>query len=260
MNFLESDFYITKPLLAIHVPFGTGEPIHNNRPSHGIAFFADGEHRYTFYGNKAISCKKGDIIYMPQSSDYTVLQQTGTPNAPKNIFAINFLISSDEHFEPFKIKAKNPAKIQACFEAAEKSWVKKGVGYKDEVLSDLYKILSVMKKDCRLGFGSNRHREIILPAINYIRNNYTSEKISADRLAAECGISVSYLRRLFAECCGVSPIEYTVNLRLEYAKELIASKEFSVTAAAENSGFNDISYFSRAFKKHFGVSPSNVTE
>ena len=183
---------------------------------------------------------------------------TGCPSLHNNIFAINFLISTDEKFEPFKITLKNPAKIEALFESAEREWVKKDVGYADAVYSDLYKILSLIKKDYRSEYYGSRYREIISPAISYIRNNYTTKKITAETLADVCGISVSYLRRLFSRCCGVSPIEYTINLRLEYAKEMIYSGDFSVTAAAEKSGFNDISYFSRTFKKHFGVSPTNL--
>lgn len=258
MNFLETAFYVTEPALAIHVSFGKGEPIHNNRPSHGLAYIADGEHLYTFEKKKKIICEKGDLIYLPQNSNYTVYQMTHNKNAPKNVFAINFLISTDEKFEPFKITLKNPAKIEALFESAEREWVKKDIGYADAVFSDLYKILSLIKKDYRSEYYGSKYREIISPAISYIRNNYTAKKITAETLADVCGISVSYLRRLFSRCYGVSPIEYIINLRLEYAKEMIYSGDFSVTAAAEKSGFNDISYFSRTFKKHFGVSPTNL--
>ena len=257
MNLLETDFYVTKPVLAIHVPFGKGEPVHSNRPSHGFAYFADGVYTYTFENKKTIVCKKGDLIYMPQYSNYTVTPQSHTEGAAKSIFAINFLISSGERFEPFKIAVKSPAKIEALFDSAEREWVKKDVGYADAVYSDLYKILSLIKKDYRSDYYGSRYREIISPAISYISNNYTTEKITAEALADVCGISVSYLRRLFSRCYGVSPIEYIINLRLEYAKEMIYSGDFSVTAAAEKSGFNDISYFSRTFKKHFGVPPTN---
>ncbi len=131
MNLLETDFYVTKPVLAIHVPFGKGESVHNNRPSHGFAYFANGVYGYTFENKKTIVCKKGDLIYMPQDSNYTVTLQSHTEGAAKNIFAINFLISTDEKFEPFKITLKNPAKIEALFESAEREWVKKDVGYAD---------------------------------------------------------------------------------------------------------------------------------
>ena len=125
MNLLETDFYVTKPVLAIHVPFGKGESVHNNRPSHGFAYYANGVYGYTFENKKTIVCKKGDLIYMPQNSNYTVNLQSHTEGAAKNIFAINFLISTDEKFEPFKITLKNPAKIEALFESAEREWEKK---------------------------------------------------------------------------------------------------------------------------------------
>ncbi len=260
MNFLESDFYVTKPVLAIHVPFGTHEPVHNNRPSHGVVFFAGGEHHYVFEKKKKITCKKGDFIYLPQNSSYIVTADGYAEKSAKNVFAINFLISLEEQFEPFKIVLKNPAKIQQFFESAEKNWVKKSIGYTDAVFSDLYKILQLLKKEYNSSYYGSKYKTLIFPAVNYISNNYLKEKITAEKLACMCGISVSYLRRLFNSCYGVSPIEYIINLRLQYAKELIVSGGFSVTAAAENSGFNDISYFSRAFKKNFGISPSKIIE
>lgn len=258
MNLLETDFYVTRPTLAIHVPFGTGEPIHNNRPSHGLAFFASGVYRYTFENTKTITCQKGDLIYMPQGSNYTVATQGHAEGAAKSFFAINFLISSNERFEPFKLPLKNPAKLGALFESAERAWIKKDTGYTDAVLSDLYGILSLLRKAYRSSYYGSRHKTLISPAVSYIGNHYTHEKISVEKLAALCGISVSYLRRLFGCCYGVSPVEYITNLRLAYARDLLCSAEFSVAAAAENAGFNDISYFSRTFKRHFGVSPANL--
>lgn len=258
MKLFETDFYVTGPTLSIHVPSGTGETVHKNRPSHGFAFFASGVCSYTFEDTKTLTCRKGDLIYMPQGSSYTVALQNHTDGAAKSVFAINFLISSDERFEPFKISLKNPAKIGALFEAAERTWVNKGPGYKDAVFSSLYQILLLLKKEYHKSYYGSKYKTLISPAIDYIGNHYTFEKISVEKLAALCGISVSYLRRLFGCCYGVSPVEYITSLRLVYARELLCSGEFSVTAAAEHAGFNDISYFSRTFKAHFGMSPANL--
>ena len=258
MNLFETDFYVTRPTLAIHVPFGTGETVHKNRPSHGFAFFADGVYSYAFENMKAITCRKGDVIYMPQGSSYAVTQQSHTDGAAKSVFAINFLISSDERFEPFRMSPKNPAKIGALFESAERTWVKKDPGCLDAVFSHLYGIISLLKKEYHSSYYDSKYKALISPAIDYIGNHYTFEKISVEKLAVLCGISVSYLRRLFGCCYGVSPVEYITSLRLAYARELLCSGEFSVTAAAEHAGFNDISYFSRTFKAHFGMSPANL--
>lgn len=57
-------------------------------------------------------------------------------------------------------------------------------------------------------------------------------------------------------CLGVPPTVYMLQRRLQHAYELIASQEFSATTAAAAAGFCDMSYFSRAFKKHFGIAPA----
>ncbi len=97
---------------------------------------------------------------------------------------------------------------------------------------------------------------IILPAIEYIHQNYTSENISAEHLANLCGISTAYLRRIFLNCKNVTPIKYINNLRLSRAKELIASDYYTVSKICELSGFGDESYFCRYFKKTVGMTPT----
>ena len=71
-----------------------------------------------------------------------------------------------------------------------------------------------------------------------------------------CGITPEYFRKLFCGFYGVSPIKYINALKLSRAEELLASQMYSVTEAAEMSGYTDMSHFSREFKKHTGMSPT----
>ena len=50
-------------------------------------------------------------------------------------------------------------------------------------------------------------------------------------------------------------MKYINELKIALSKDLLASRMYSVTDAAMQSGYNDISYFSREFKKSIGVSP-----
>ena len=77
-------------------------------------------------------------------------------------------------------------------------------------------------------------------------------------LAKMCNISEVYFMRLFLSEFGISATVYIRNKRLDFAKDLLDSGEYSVTDAAFISGFNDTSYFSREFKKRFGIVPSNA--
>ena len=70
-----------------------------------------------------------------------------------------------------------------------------------------------------------------------------------------CGITPEYFRKLFKSFYGISPLKYINNLKITHAKELLASGMYSVTEAALQSGYIDMSYFSREFKKASGNSP-----
>ena len=75
-------------------------------------------------------------------------------------------------------------------------------------------------------------------------------------ISESLGMSYEHLERVFKSCFGVSPLTYLNRLRIERAKNLLSSGRYTVSDAASAAGFNDGAYFSRAFRKYTGLSPS----
>ena len=77
-----------------------------------------------------------------------------------------------------------------------------------------------------------------------------------DRLADEMNISSTHLNRKIKAVTGMNTMSYVNNIKLNRAKKLLTSSGRSIGDIAMESGFGDFSYFSRSFKKEFGVTPS----
>ena len=92
-------------------------------------------------------------------------------------------------------------------------------------------------------------------SIRYINEHYT-EDISIKRLAEIEHYNVNYYYQWFKERTGTTPIEYIKKLRMEKAKELLESTDYSVLQIAEQVGYQFNSSFSRAFREFVGVSPA----
>ncbi|MEL7534180.1 MAG: helix-turn-helix transcriptional regulator, partial [Bacteroidota bacterium] len=71
-------------------------------------------------------------------------------------------------------------------------------------------------------------------------------------------LSATQLFRKMKALTGHPPMSFVRKIRLHKAKELLFSTELSVSEIAYDLGFSDPHYFSRAFKKEFGQSPSQV--
>ncbi|MFY0606509.1 MAG: AraC family transcriptional regulator [Cyclobacteriaceae bacterium] len=69
-------------------------------------------------------------------------------------------------------------------------------------------------------------------------------------------VSYSYFRKMFKLYTGIAPHQYSLDLKMMRAKELIVSSDRSVKEITYELGFESIHYFSRLFKKKTGVSPS----
>ena len=79
----------------------------------------------------------------------------------------------------------------------------------------------------------------------------------AKKYAAMLHVSVSRFHHLFKEAVGISPHAYYQNLRMENACGLLEGSRLKISAIAKSCGFEDALYFTQAFKRHTGMTPSN---
>ena len=81
-------------------------------------------------------------------------------------------------------------------------------------------------------------------------------KITVCEIAQTLYISDRYLYNLFVECEGMSPKQYLSNLRLQRACSMLRIGKYTITEVAISVGFNDVLTFSRFFKNHMKMSPT----
>lgn len=92
--------------------------------------------------------------------------------------------------------------------------------------------------------------------MRYLHVNYQSE-IKIDHIAMFLGISPAYMCRIFKQYTGTTIIRYANQLRCKKAISLM-KEGCSMAQAAGSVGYNDYTYFSRVFKKIYGISPREV--
>ena len=251
-NFMEQDMNITQISLACAVLAGKSTPVHRNRPYHGLAFYVGGKSIFDFNGTK-LQVEKNNIIYLPKQSDYTVEtieQEPGTV-----CYAINYDVSEKIHISPFVFSVKDANGVLKKFQNAERAWREKKNGFQMACKGELYRIICQLQREYALGYVPKDRSGKLLSALTRIHDSYTEGDILIAELAALCGMSETYFRRIFRKTKGVSPGTYIRNLKITRAKELLDSGMYSVSETAELSGFSDASYFSREFKKEVGISP-----
>jgi len=103
--------------------------------------------------------------------------------------------------------------------------------------------------------GSQR----IARTIRYLQENY-KQSIDVSSIAKFAGMGNSTLHHAFEKFVGQSPIQYLKKIRLHQARLMIVSHGLNASEAAYQVGYNNISQFSREFKRQFGFPPSHAAE
>ncbi len=125
--------------------------------------------------------------------------------------------------------------------------------YFSEILVHLSEIASKKYSD------TSDHPQSLSKILHYIKENYTSS-IQLEDIAEHTKMSKQYCMRLFKKHMHTTINDYILELRMKHAAYLLRSTSMNVNQAADYLGFSSVSYFSRTFKKYFGVSPSEYSE
>ncbi len=86
------------------------------------------------------------------------------------------------------------------------------------------------------------------------------ESVDQKDLAQRCGMTPFRFSRLFKDVVGVGFMEYILNKRMDFAKELLDNSQMPITSIGYEAGFKDPSYFARAFKQSCGCTPSEYRQ
>ncbi len=113
-------------------------------------------------------------------------------------------------------------------------------------------------------------RENFSPVTETVRadilKNLSNPSYYLDGELKKLPLNYDYIRKLFKKETGVTPREFLTGKRMELAAELLRSKitnrysKYTVSQVAEACGFSEPLYFSRVFKKYYGVAPSEYAQ
>ena len=129
--------------------------------------------------------------------------------------------------------------------------------YSQMLVSYLHQLfLSLAEEGTISTVSSARDAVIFRKAIGYLNYNLHQQP-TVSEIAHYCNISDASLKRLFEKYAGISVHKYLLKLKIKAAMELLEERE-SVANVAEKLGFTSQSYFSKAFKRETGMSPSEI--
>lgn len=100
-----------------------------------------------------------------------------------------------------------------------------------------------------------QQREEIRQTIEYI-DSHCAEELTVENMAKISCLSRSYFSYLFKSITGKTLVEYVTDKRMERVVEMLGKTELSVTEICYRTGFHNINYFNRVFKKVYGISPT----
>lgn len=145
-------------------------------------------------------------------------------------------------------------KLRGLFLQMEKLW-RTGKNNYYQCMALLYQIIdeTFNSESCYLP-KSKQVR--VQSAVEYINEHFSEYDFDYSQLALSCGISNTYLRKLFNAKFGIPPNKYIMNMRISYACDLLNSGLYAINEVACMSGYENVFYFSRVFKQTLGLSPS----
>lgn len=218
------------------------------RKYNGFLYIVRGDCHY-YHENGDFALSDGAMVYLPYGSKHTLIIESQEIVFYRIDFRLEIggemVLFSDT---PMKLCSHTPTEcVEAIGEMAEGYQFVQDSVAKAALLCRILKALD--------SAADTPMQNKLAPATAYLLEHLT-EKVSCAYLAKLCCLSTAQFYNLFHQMYGMPPLEYRNGLVIHRASLLLRDGGFSVTEVAEMLGFESVSYFSRFFKKHKGVSPT----
>ena len=184
-----------------------------------------------------------------------------------DICAVRYLapVAAQSLLLPCHIRKGHPAhpELMEIFNSINSVYENAAPGYELILKSLLLRTVAVLlpygKEERSRPQLQTEHMDKLKLVLEYISEHY-AEELSIAQLAKICFFSEYHFMRFFKKYMGMSCLEYIKDLRLEKAAELLSQGEAPVLDASLSSGFPNLSYFYREFKKKYGMTPKQFIE
>lgn len=218
--------------------------------------------------------EEGDILFVPPLFLHSItLGNNKKVSSETYVFHLKFLggnstdicstrylapIMNQEFSMPYVIKPNHPAyvSLRKIFNQINTTYDESIIGYelalKSFFLQTIFLLLQYSKKVAVS--ETEKVSDKIKNVLDYIELHY-SETITVSQLAKLCYFSDYHFMRFFKKHMNMTCVEYINNLRFEKAVELFEKGNSSIMEVSLSVGFHNLSYFHRAFKKKYRMTP-----
>lgn len=214
------------------------------------------------YGENTAMLHPGEIYIVPPRTPHAVKLTSGTVEYDVLMFDVRWFYNETQvcknslrsiydghaHFHMTTGDGDTVACFDSLFAVCEESSL--------EAVALVYRLLQLLLDRALSELSRTPKGDPgILDTLEYMEKNFTQE-LSTELLAQRCGYSAAHFCRKFKETTWLTPMNYLRIFRLEEAARYLRQGKGSVSDVALSCGFPDSNYFTRCFKKHFGVPPS----
>lgn len=219
-----------------------------NRRYNGFLYLNKGECYYSSQEGEFI-LSPGSIAYLPFASNHTLT----LISKKLEFFRINFTLKIDGESVlfskyPVKITDSAPMSVVESILTQEKSALfETNTIAQTEFISSIFRSL--------LEESANPQVRKLSPAIQYLHAHLT-EGIDCCHLADLCALGTTRFYTLFRKEYDCTPLQYRDQLLMKRALLLLDSNDITVSEVSDLLGFDSAAYFSRFFKKHHGITPT----
>ena len=237
-------------IISVWQGISTKASTYKDRFCHCFVYKLSGKSRYTTE-SQVLTLEEGNILYIPKGYSYSVRSEC---KEETGFIAINFYADMlDTPAQLLRVsRAFNPL---VFFKTLLRLWVFDDPSKRHQCYAMFYSLLAECSS-CQ-DYHTFQQKNLIKESLSYLEQHIFDKNINIPQMIACSKVSDTYFRQLFRSIYGVSPKQYIQDRRLAHAYTILESGDYTnIHAVAAFVGYDDALYFSRMFKRKYGISPS----